>query len=61
MASAVSEIPTSMDKCIVGDFAIVHWPVGGGALGASPKMSVIIGTKRRIKCPWFARIWIIEI
>ena len=60
VAGAVREIPTSVDIRIVGDFAIVRWPVGGGALGASPKMSVMIGVNRRIKCPWFARIWIVK-
>ena len=44
VAGAVREIPTSVDIWIVGDFAIVRWPVGGGALGASPTMSVMMGS-----------------
>ena len=40
VAGAVKEISSSMDLWIVGDFAMVHWPVGAKALGASPKMSI---------------------
>ena len=60
VAGAVREIPTSVDIWIVGDFATFRWPVGGGALGASPKMLVMIGVNRRIKRPWFARIRIVK-
>ena len=62
VASAVREIPTSMDiwTRIAGGFAVIHLPVGCWALGASPKMLVLIGTNHRRKGPWFARIWIVE-